>query len=186
MEYLDGNYFYPALSQIDVDNIVQPKPFVVQIHNNEAYFTKTHMLTSGDSIVRLIVETYDNNKLIGKHSNLLIIKPSEGKIYRFDPLDDWDDIPMYDIFPGYDILVEDYHPQSRNNDGFWCNAYVIERASAYIQDRQPNDIDGEGYAQVVMALVKPLPGDPDVEFGPGRRGARRTGRRTARRVSRRY
>lgn len=223
MHYLDGNYFYPALSQIDDRGIVDPEPFVVQVRENSIQFTQVHQLRDyNEAIVRLIIETYNNNdEVTSRHSNLLIVQGSV--VYRFEPMKRYIDIDFRELFPGYDVQVEDYHPQSSdyvnsddvmyyiNGDEFsnnesnrdrlnrrtnhingptnhinntelnnrhtedddynprdlWCNAYVIERASAYIQGRQPKDINGADYAHVIMAVIKPLPGDPDIEFGWG-------------------
>lgn len=183
-DYLDGKYFYPALSQIDEEGIVQPVPFIVEVRDKPR-FTQTYDLSGEDKyLVRLIIKTYNDDILVGQHSNLLIVDAVLKTVRRFEPLSDYTSLPLSKLFSNFTVSVEGHHPQNEHDR--WCNVYIIERASAYIQERVQREVDGKTYAEVIKSLFVPLLGPPDVEFGPTRRGARRTGRRTARRTSRRW
>lgn len=170
MNYLDGKYFKPALSQIDTNNIVQEQPFLIDIHHNGNSEIHAYTLSfNKDSIVRVVKqERNQDGVVVTRHACLLIVRPNQDSVLYFDPLYEDDDI-LYSqlpvLFPRYSIVREDYYPQSLNSDKSWCNSYVIERASAYIQNREMDIIDGEGYAKTIRGLFVLPNGDPDIEFG---------------------
>lgn len=128
--------------------------------------------------------------LVSRHSNLLVLDHLNNKLIRFEPLHSNPDLGtvssgrvdieyhlnklLQSFFPGYELVVSPYHPQSSIGDTF-CNAYVIQLAYSLAQNKEisisptptkESQKDIENFARAVEYLYGPLVGRPDVEFGP--------------------
>ena len=179
--YLDGRYFNIVVGR---SPYVSTKAIVIKITHSgitsnidqvDIYIEERAMM------YRIIIEVYDNyNKLMTRHSNLLIFDNENRNVSRFEPLivnqyNDVIDTYLIDQLsartPMHQYLVIDAHPQPTENLGL-CVAYVLKYAYFSILGQLP-EFKGESdivkFALTVHSLYKSQlqrrGGRPDIEFG---------------------
>lgn len=181
---------------------VDKYPLVIRISKNsvkaqakDEYKSSSYSRKKPDyTLMRLVIEVekgtkgtkkrrsmdYMGDELSARHSNLLILDHNEMVVTRFEPLEKFlggkveDDInsTIRDIFPKYELQIDDRHPQGSGYDNHFCNAYVLKYAYYFIKD-MPLDFEGgeediHKFAHFVKAMYGHLTeedGHPDIEFG---------------------
>lgn len=196
-DYLDGRYFNEVFK--DVEN-VQKHPMLITFNRRHVDEEKTKFKEAGygvtslvnyDSqskdpvILRIVIRIQDvhlgakTETLTTLHSNLLVIYPSERKIYRFEPLSLLDssderakdflsysskvDSILQEQFPefdGFEYAQIDLHPQEVDLGGErphgMCMAYVLYAATMLSLGRSvefPSELDIKRFASAVETLV---------------------------------
>jgi hypothetical protein len=179
--YLDGRYFNLVFQ--NQPGLIRT-PMVIQITKSE---TK---ITSGDIIVpigtnveyyiiRLIIEIVEKNKVVSRHSNVVIIDNVVKKVIRFEPFELFDAVDINKLLSqsfssslgGYFFVESSAHPQRLDGHNGLCVAYVIKFALFYIS-KEPIVFEGTfdilNFSDAVMTLLGPLSVEgQDIEFGFG-------------------
>lgn len=182
LHYLDGRYFnlvfgnYPGLIRqpLIINQSIKDGIYHTYITEDTSFLSKNSNI--GVQIARIIIEVDNNNRLISRHSNGLIINHINKEIFRFDPINSNNDriniILMGELakhYPGYKYEELDTHPQVNLFDGL-CVSYVIKFVYFYLLGRPvvfEGDYDIYQFASVIMQLYGPLPKEgADIEFGP--------------------
>lgn len=178
-KYMDGRYFALALEDLRYPGLVT-EPLLVQTGNGKASIENTITYIRDvdvPTVVRMIISCRDCGNEFARHSNLLILHHDKKVIIRFEPTsEDFRGInaALEEAFPGYTVKMDRQHPQLKDINDLWCNAYVTEYARQWIlHRREPHfgTFDPEKFSLYNMHRyghrVSNHPDEIEVEFGPG-------------------
>ena len=175
--YLDGRYFNIVLKHPSV----LFEPIIIKINDTYAIAKNYPLLINftRNPIIycRIIIEVEIENKLVGRHSNLLIVDNINKIMYRFEPTmnviyNDVINSVLMDLFKsyvGYKYQELPLHPQNHDKFNGYCVAYVIMYAYFSIVGYSVN-INNIGdiilFSKAIKKLYGKLPTEgADIEFG---------------------
>lgn len=157
------------------------QPLVIRINNGTAKVVSPPLgfkVEGNLQIVRVIIETEVNGKLVSRHSNVLVIDHLKKKIIRFEPMVNPNDNLINTVvietlrpsFRGYDYEESPLHPQTESNGHRLCVAFSILFVMDYIHGSHHMELwsrKAQEYADAIKKVF-PMPleiQNQDIEYG---------------------
>ncbi len=173
IEYLDGSYFNKVLMREFPGQVVKD-PVTIRLDHAgledptgtiSPYIRMARELTQ-PCVVRLIIESVGDGRVLSRHSNLLIVQGDT--ISRFEPMEENSSLisPFIGQETGMRVLDIIEHPQDAESSH--CVSYSLMYAYFFLHGRKPDFSRGIlGFELAVKGMYSPPCNcqPPDIEFG---------------------